>query len=300
MPQPLRLFYNETPNLTSLQFYPLSPMESLHLPFAIALASISASSLGLLGFSWFRSRSRDSKVSLPTAADEPLSTSHEVNDDAEVDPFDVTKPEDFVDGFALEEDAFWAKMRLRKMGISLVLAIIVAANGALLGWLLAAGKDTKAAYQATFLELFASIYILVISLISIFQTEVKPHWNLTVHLTTLSSISFFLFATRIVLPGPHHKAFHLSLQSSTIRTCGYLNAVPYLLVAFLAGTARRSPDLHYPPELAYSSEVAHQEGFPASNVCGIVTKSLFSFIFFDYITPVVFRGYGRSPFATLT
>lgn len=74
-------------------------MPRFQLEVAIALAASVPCSL----LFWFIARPTEPQIELPTHAegDEPL----------QKDPFDVTKPEDIVDGYPIKEEAFWAKVR---------------------------------------------------------------------------------------------------------------------------------------------------------------------------------------------
>lgn len=77
-------------------------MPHFQLEVCIALTAAGLGSGGLL----YLNRPREGKVQLPVhatfeaLADETLGH----------DPFDVTTPEDVVDGFPIEGDAFWAKV----------------------------------------------------------------------------------------------------------------------------------------------------------------------------------------------
>lgn len=74
-------------------------MPEYQLHVALALAVALAGSLG----THLLSGSSKSKDALPTFS--------EGQEGLARDPFDVTKPEDFVDGTPLNEGAFWTKVR---------------------------------------------------------------------------------------------------------------------------------------------------------------------------------------------
>ena len=76
-------------------------MPPFQLPVAIALA---ASGLVSLAVFWLM-RPKEGKIQLPIVSDdldEPYS---------QKDPFDVTRPEDVVDGEPIDEAGFWARVR---------------------------------------------------------------------------------------------------------------------------------------------------------------------------------------------
>ena len=74
-------------------------MPEYQLHVAIALAIACATSLGLLVLAG----PKDRKDALPTTSDGQEGLTR--------DPFDVTTPEDFVDGIPVDEQRFWTKVR---------------------------------------------------------------------------------------------------------------------------------------------------------------------------------------------
>lgn len=71
------------------------PQYQLEVAVALAVSALCSLSVFLL------SRPTEGKISLPKEAEEEL----------EKDPFDVTKPEDFVDGTPVNGEQFWQKVR---------------------------------------------------------------------------------------------------------------------------------------------------------------------------------------------
>lgn len=58
------------------------------------------------------SRPKEGKVKLPTATDAASDDEGELELEGEkADPFDVTKPEDVIDGYPIDADGFWEKVR---------------------------------------------------------------------------------------------------------------------------------------------------------------------------------------------
>lgn len=74
-------------------------MPQYQLPIAVALGACAVFSAGLLALA----KPADGKVELPEI----------VRDATSQDPFDVTKPEDVVDGEPVEEERFWSRVRCR-------------------------------------------------------------------------------------------------------------------------------------------------------------------------------------------
>jgi hypothetical protein len=70
--------------------------------FQLEIAGLLAATAGASAIAfWVSKTTADGKIQLPT---------HEDEDQAR-DPFDVTSPTDFVDGYPIEEPKFWANVR---------------------------------------------------------------------------------------------------------------------------------------------------------------------------------------------
>lgn len=68
-------------------------MPLFQLQVAIALAGIATTSVAAL----YLVKDKEGKIQLPENTEEP-------------DPFDVAQPDDFVDGFPIDGDVFWAQV----------------------------------------------------------------------------------------------------------------------------------------------------------------------------------------------
>jgi hypothetical protein len=74
-------------------------MPLFQFPVAITLATSALLSLVLFGWSTLK----QGGIALPIASDGPLESRH--------DPFDVTSPEDIIDGEPIDEAKFWVNVR---------------------------------------------------------------------------------------------------------------------------------------------------------------------------------------------
>lgn len=74
-------------------------MPLFQLPIAVTLATSAFLSLAFRNLS----ASKRGKIALPLTSDGPLESRH--------DPFDVTTPEDIIDGEPIDETSFWANVR---------------------------------------------------------------------------------------------------------------------------------------------------------------------------------------------
>ncbi len=73
--------------------------------------SIAASLVGAAAVSsvvLYQSLNKEGAIRLPLSADNEDSSSLDISDGTS--PFDVTKPDDYIDGRAIREDDFWAKV----------------------------------------------------------------------------------------------------------------------------------------------------------------------------------------------
>ena len=81
---------------------------NFQLPVAVTLAGTGLLSLAFRGLS----ASERGKIALPITLDAPL--------ESRPDPFDVTSPEDIIDGEPIDEASFWANVSsVVRMGILL-------------------------------------------------------------------------------------------------------------------------------------------------------------------------------------
>lgn len=78
-------------------------MPRYQLQIAVVLALSAVGSLLVFYFT----RTKEGKIQLPTHVDESEETFYGP------DPFDVTKPEDIIDGYPIDADAFWTRVRLK-------------------------------------------------------------------------------------------------------------------------------------------------------------------------------------------
>jgi hypothetical protein len=74
-------------------------MPSFQLPVALALSTSAILSLTVRSLS----KSKRGKIALPVTSDDTLEPRH--------DPFDVTSPEDIIDGEPIDETRFWRNVR---------------------------------------------------------------------------------------------------------------------------------------------------------------------------------------------
>ncbi|KAG6885741.1 hypothetical protein C0993_010568 [Termitomyces sp. T159_Od127] len=132
-------------------------MPHFQLEVCIALAAAGLGSGGLLYFN----RPQEGKIQLP------VYTALEADADETLghDPFDVTTPEDVVDGFPIDGDAFWAKMRWRKALLTFLLIIILALDTISLGWSFVNDESTEIVINS--IRTLFSLYLVTLAAFSV-------------------------------------------------------------------------------------------------------------------------------------
>jgi len=235
-------------------------MPEFQLPVAATLAASALCSLGAFALSG----SSEGKIRLPTSAQdadgEPLK-----------DPFDVTKPEDWVDGEPLDEEAFWSRMRLRKLALAAIFAAILALQAVSLGWAVMEEDNIKIAVQS--LHIAFALYLFSITALAL-NKNYSPHSLTIIHICALTFLSTGLLGTLAILPSnpmPVTKAVHFLFASvSVLQVCWYGAAVLYLVATFVAFTTPRGPALHFPSDRIYSEKTLMQlSSRYEDNVCGV-------------------------------
>ncbi|KAI5122627.1 hypothetical protein M0805_008716 [Coniferiporia weirii] len=231
-------------------------------------------------FFFIESRSEDGQIKLPTHDEDG-----EFSDEAKFDdPFDVTDPEDVTDGFPINEEEFWAKVRLRKVLLALDAAVLVITQTVAFGWTIAADDSANDIAAAAVNTAFA-LYILVLSVIAIGRSDKFWHGRFTVHLASLTTMALLTLVGISVLPS--HVAWALPQ-----RIVWYTSLALWVAAFWLSSRMKRGPKLHFPKDRIYSEKtLAGITSFSEDNVCGITDASPWGVVMFSYTTKVVMLGY---------
>ncbi|KAG8779853.1 hypothetical protein FRC12_023789 [Ceratobasidium sp. 428] len=233
---------------------------------------------------------RSKRIRLPTTDEDSNSDLAEAS---RPDPFDIAKPGEVVDGTPPDEDKFWAKIRKRKIIQTLVLSLgLVLACGELGLYLRTGRTEETTEIPSLLMEVVLLAYLVLLLSVSISKTDVPAHWSYVVHSSALSAIGFFFYTLAQVLPtGPR-----LETSSTDISSVGHV--LHYLVIGTLGITTSigvtipRAPKLYFPPELVYQLNTLDLSA-PKNrdNVVQEPHASIASFLFFNYVTPVVMLGY---------
>ncbi|PCH35119.1 multidrug resistance-associated ABC transporter [Wolfiporia cocos MD-104 SS10] len=249
-------------------------MPQYQLEVAIALAVSAGCSL----LTFLAMRPREGKIQLPVDDDDVLQR----------DPFNVTKPEDLIDGTPVNEEAFWFRARLRKIAIVVFLSAILVIQCACLGWSLV--EEGQSDLAVHIIHIVFAFYVLLVAARSVSQRN-SEHETSVAHLFALTSVaSGFLFATAI-LPSPKLSDSGIYLFSTVPLGLWYTTLALYILSLVIAITTPCGPALHYPPEQIYSDKtLAKVSATYDDNVCGVTGASVWDTLLFSYTTKVVMLG----------
>ncbi|OJT05133.1 ABC transporter ATP-binding protein/permease VMR1, partial [Trametes pubescens] len=251
-------------------------MPEYQLHVAIALTAGLATSLGI----FFLAGPEEHKNALPTfvEGDEAL----------ERDPFDVATAEDFVDGTPIDEQLFWHKMRLWKLGMSVLLGAVLAIQAVGLGWSIAANDRQNITVYA--LQIAYALYTLILAVRAVNQTYSK-HAHSIIHLSALNFFATVLLGVTAILPAKPLPVVSVFTESTAPWALWYAVSALYAVCTAIAATTPRGPPLHFPTSKLYSDKTLMQiTSTYEDNVCGMTSASVLDYLLFSYTTKVVMLG----------
>lgn len=210
----------------------------------------------------------------------------------EKDPFDVTTPEDVIDGTPLNDDQFWQQVRarptpnspynarfqikLRKLVVAILFFLDVSLVATSFGWALASGDVLGRDAAALALRLLFDLYMLAVSIVWVTQHDVDTHWPTTVHLSALSGFAFLMLAVTAIVPASPPPATTVAdaAYSGALQGLWYASLAISFVVFAICSTVPRGPPLHFPSERIYSEKtLATSTTHVPDNVCGLPSKS---------------------------
>ncbi|KAJ6552953.1 multidrug resistance-associated ABC transporter [Mycena capillaripes] len=248
-------------------------MPRYQLEIAIGLGGTAALSALFL----YLDRTREGKIHLPVHVLNPADTSEETYPDG--DPFDVITAEDMLDGYPLDEENFWARMRNRKIILSTILSILVLVQVARL----CLGGDVTICT----LHLGFALYLLGVAVSSVYRQTVSRHAEFVWHLASLTTVAVALMAFTSILPAENLPVV-ATQQVSILLVLWYTSFALYILAVATSVTTPCGPALHYPPTSIYSEKTAQAiTNKDQNNVTG---ASPWDVMFFSYSTKVVMLG----------
>ncbi|KAF9225872.1 multidrug resistance-associated ABC transporter [Gyrodon lividus] len=252
-------------------------MPQYQLPIAVILAATAVGSVVLL----YLTRPQEAKIQLPT---------HGEQDESLVcDPFDVTRPEDVVDGSPINEETFWDKVRLWKLLVSALLAAILVLQSIGMGWTFSAGGGDSKLYA---LHVAYAFYLTALAVRSVYQNAIGPHSESMIHLAILSALPTILLLTTAILPSSEPASLSLLQNLPALLGLWYAVLVLYFVATVVVFTTPMGPPMYFPPENIYSEKtIKATTNADQNNVCGVVGASVWDALMFSYTTKVVMLGY---------
>ncbi|TFK34287.1 multidrug resistance-associated ABC transporter [Crucibulum laeve] len=253
-------------------------MPRFQLEIAIVLA---VSALGSASTIYF-TRPKDGKIQLPTLSDEDGIASVR-------DPFDVTKPEDLIDGHPIEGEGFWKRMQRRKLIVSFLLGVVFVLSALPLALSITNANHYETALSG--LLLFFAFYLLVIAIRSVSQDETNEHSKSIIHLATLLTFATGLLTLTAILPQTPRPVTQSDDYGHFVKIVSYVIDALFAVACVLVYTTPQGPPLHFPPTLIYSRKTVDAiTNTDQENVCGVVGASPWGIFFFSYITKVIWLG----------
>ncbi|KAF5378754.1 hypothetical protein D9615_006977 [Tricholomella constricta] len=256
-------------------------MPRFQLEVCIALAIAAFGSVGI----FYLNRPKEGKIQLPTHVG-----TEDLEDDAlhGHDPFDVTKPEDIVDGYPIDGDAFWAKMRWRKLLMTMLLVVVLVIDAISLGWSVANNESMEIVVNA--IHVGFSLFLVILSARSVNETTTDGHSEYIIHLTSLTTLAFLLLGSTAILPDTPPLAASLG-KRTPLHGLWLAKVALYTIACLLYFTTPQGPRLHFPAERIYSEKTLqaatnHEE----ENVAGVSSASIYQTLLFSYTTKVVWLG----------
>ncbi|EIW78464.1 multidrug resistance-associated ABC transporter [Coniophora puteana RWD-64-598 SS2] len=265
-------------------------MSGFELPAAAVLAVSGALSFVVITLSEL--------FTSPRRGYDKVLTSRQLGEDIHTvhDPFDISRPEDEIEGYAIDEDAFWNKARLRKRFLSINLAVVLAFQ--CMGLAYSYIHSDVANVLVYILQATYALYTAGLAAFSIYQSVVDTHANSLVHLSALTFLPTALLGILTILPSAGMNNIVLMQHTPAplfLSTLRAVTVVGYFSAAVLAWSTPTGPALFYPPEDIYTDKISQATtNLSDENVCGYMGASSWSFMLFSYTTKVVNIGYNSA------
>ncbi|KAI0251186.1 multidrug resistance-associated ABC transporter [Lactifluus subvellereus] len=254
-------------------------MPLFQFPIAVTIATSALLSIVLYGLS----TSKRGRIALPIASDSPLGYRH--------DPFDVTSPEDIIDGEPIDEENFWADTKLRGALLVITFAVIISLQTVSLGYALSFANST---ITATYLlHVLFAVYLEVLAAQSVGRNTVHSHTRNILHLSVLTTLAFVLLGLTALLPRDRPSISTLTDDSQPrfLQVIWYVALGLYAFSTAVAITTPLGPPLHFPASRIYSEKtVAAITNQAQDNVSGVTGASVWDTLLFSYTTKVVMLG----------
>ncbi|KAF8609600.1 multidrug resistance-associated ABC transporter [Ceratobasidium sp. AG-I] len=236
--------------------------------------------------------SKPKRLELPISEDnvERERSAHET----QKDPFDIVTGDDVIDGYPLDEDAFWAKTKVSKLAQITVVLLALASVCGHIGWSVA--NNNFIGWNASLLPLCLQalflVYLLGLSGYLLHTKDISTHWDLTVHTAAVSACGLVALSVAKLLPRTPRFATQSETPQNVENILEWLVILLLAISTALASTIPRAPAVYFPPERVYLlKSLGSLAPETRDNVVGEVQASVASVLLFSYVTPIVMLGY---------
>ncbi|KAJ6495413.1 multidrug resistance-associated ABC transporter [Mycena sanguinolenta] len=245
------------------------PLYQLEIATALAISAFGSSVFLYLN------RPTEGKIQLP------IHTELDAGEDA----FDVTKPEDIVDGYPIDGETFWVKIKRRKILLCILFAAILGLQVASLALsIVAKEENTRLATHS--LHVAFALYLFAVASFAVNRDTVEGNSESIWHLAALTATPALCMSFTAILPTDSVIASVELVQRLWYSALGL-----YIAACTVAWSTPLGPPLHYPPDAIYApSTVKKITNTDYENVTGIVGASPWDVLFFSYTTKVVMLG----------
>ncbi|KAF9269658.1 multidrug resistance-associated ABC transporter [Marasmius fiardii PR-910] len=256
---------------------------------SVALASCTIASGLLLLYN----RPTEGKIKLPVYSNGVP----EENDSESVtliapDPFNVVTQEDFIEGYPVEEEKFWAQMKRRKFVLSFLAAAILVLQCIRLGLFVKDGASDTMKLIGHALDVYFAAYLTALCVQSLNRFTPEGHSESILHITFLTTLPSLVLTTLGLLPDGHPVS-QSGLRGTSVvgDDLWYTTIVLYISACVIAFTTPQGPPLHYPPSAIYLPKTVESiTNTDKENVTGLAAASPWDYLMFSYTTKVVMLG----------
>jgi len=199
------------------------------------------------------------------------------------------------------------QVRIAKLILSIIFALLVVDHAIGLGWAVASGDGY---IVPSTLHLITFAYLLTLCASNLSANTISTSWPIVIHIATLTALSSLLQATSLLLPSEHPSISSPEGKSNGVMFW-FISWVLTTVAMMLSWTIPRGPSRYFPPERVFTLKTLANASFSArNNVSAAVSTSVWGektitsldiglsltfhrtgVISFQYTTAVVMLGY---------
>jgi hypothetical protein len=147
-----------------------------------------------------------------------------------------------------EAHATAIQVRIAKLVLSVIFALLVVDHAIGLGWAVASGDGYT---TPSTLHLITSVYLLTLCVSNLSANTISTSWPTVIHLSALTVVSSLLQATSLLLPS-EHPSITSPEDESNGTVFWFISWVLTTVATVLAWTIPRGPTRYFPPERVFT------------------------------------------------